>query len=52
MNGQHRCTEVLDPNACTLGDCREQCYQKHKGNGICELSSDMSHYGCICIFDC
>ncbi|CAN4109101.1 unnamed protein product [Withania somnifera] len=52
VNGQHRCTEVLNPNGCVLSDCKKECFEKHNGNGLCKSGDALGQYVCTCVYNC
>ncbi|KAK6778221.1 hypothetical protein RDI58_024939 [Solanum bulbocastanum] len=52
VNAQRRCTEILDPNNCVPDDCKNECIQKHNGNGLCVGSSGTGQFACACTYDC
>ncbi|XP_019090163.1 PREDICTED: putative defensin-like protein 165 [Camelina sativa] len=51
---QKRCRKVLEPGTqCLLAKCREECFKKLSGNGVCvETPPTSGKYTCNCFYNC
>ncbi|KAG9446637.1 hypothetical protein H6P81_012765 [Aristolochia fimbriata] len=51
VEGGGRCIMVMDPAACNLPSCKQQCLQAKNGNGVC-ISNIKEGYHCACYYNC
>lgn len=52
-NAQKRCLEELYPRGCTLLDCGEKCFKKHRQyGGQCIQNTGMTDFACYCVWNC
>ncbi|WCJ34075.1 hypothetical protein M5689_015400 [Euphorbia peplus] len=47
------CDDTLSQTGCTISDCRNQCWGKHKdGRASCIRNNDTGTYSCHCFYNC